>query len=49
MLLFSTNAKKVHNSMDHRKVSYICTKCNKTIGDYQTRFCPHCGRRVKYE
>lgn len=49
MKLFPANAKLVNNPMDHRKVLYVCTKCNKEIGNYQTRFCPHCGRRVKYE
>ena len=50
MKFFSTTVKKESNPMDHRKVSYVCTKCNKTIGnDLTGKFCPHCGRRIKYE
>lgn len=50
MKFFSTTVKKELNSMDHRKVSYVCAKCNKTIGsDLTGKFCPHCGRRIKYE
>lgn len=48
--LFSVKAKKAFHDMDCRRVSYICTKCNKTISDYPTiKFCPYCGRRAKYE
>lgn len=50
MSLFLTKAKKEFNSMNFRKSYYVCAKCNHKIGNYKTnKYCPHCGRRVKYD
>ena len=50
MGLFSAKAEKSHHEMDYRRVFYTCSKCKWNIGEHPTaKFCPHCGRRLKYK